>query len=258
MPFTLAHPAAVLPLRGARFLRTAPLIIGAVTPDLPYFVPFNLGRFMPETHDFEGSYTSCLLIGYAMLAVIFVLQRPLTALLSPRSRWLCLHALAPYQRGAKEWLFAGFAIVVGVWSHLLWDSFTHLDGWVVHRVAALSAPVTIRGHTGPVCAVLQYLSSVFGLLVMAVWYWRLRSPPVVPHDPTGPRSAVRPILLLIATAGLLIGGVQSAEYYRHYHTVYRTLSILLTHSLAWFAALYLVAGLIVTLERHSEPPAEPR
>jgi hypothetical protein len=258
MPFTLAHPAAILPLRGRRFLRTAPLIIGAVTPDLPYFVPFNLGRFMPETHDFEGSYTSCLLIGYAMLAVIFVLRRPLTALLSPRAHWLCLHALAPYRRGAKEWLFAGFAIVVGVWAHLLWDSFTHLDGWVVHRVAALSAPVTIAGHTGPVCAVLQYLSSVFGLLVMAVWYARLRTPPVVPHDPAAPRSAVRPILLLIATAGLLIGGVQSAEYYRHNHTVYRTLSILLTHSLAWFAALYLVAGLIVTLERHGENAAEPR
>jgi hypothetical protein len=257
MPFTLAHPAAVLPLRGARFLRTAPLIIGAVTPDLPYFVPFNLGRFMPETHDFEGSYSSCLLIGYAMLAVIFVLRRPLTALLSPRARWLCLHALAPYRRGAMEWLFAGFAIVVGVWSHLLWDSFTHLDGWVVHRVAALSAPVTIHGHTGPVCAVLQYASSVFGLLVMAVWYSRLRTPPVVPHDPRAPRSAVRPILLLIATAGLLIGGVQSAEHYRHTHTVYRTLSILLTHSLAWFAALYLVAGLIVTLERHAEPPTNP-
>lgn len=257
MPFTLAHPAAILPLR-TRLLRTAPLIIGAVTPDLPYFVPFNLGRFMPETHDFEGAYSSCLLIGYALLAVIFVLQRPLTALLSPRAHWLCLHALAPYRHGAKEWVFAGLAIVVGAWAHLLWDSFTHLDGWAVRRVAALSAPVTIAGHTGPVCAVLQYISSAFGLLVMAVWYARLRAPRVVPHDPAAPRSAVRPILLLIATAGLLIGGVQSVEYYRHTHIVYRTLSILLTHSLAWFAALYLVAGLIVTLERHGEGAADPR
>jgi hypothetical protein len=256
MPFTLAHPAAILPLRGSRFLRTAPLIIGAATPDLPYFVPWNLGRFMPETHDFEGSYTTCLLIGYAMLAAIFALRQPLTALLSPRAHWLCLHALAPYQRGAREWLLAAIAIVVGVWSHLLWDSFTHLDGWVVHRVAALSAPVTIAGHTGPVCELLQYLSSVFGLALMAVWYWRLRAPPVVAHVPGAPRSAVGPILMLIATAALLIGGVQSAEYYHHYHTIYRTLSILLTHSLAWFAALYLVAGVIVTLERRGLPPED--
>ncbi len=257
MPFTLAHPAAILPLRGSRFLRTAPLILGAMAPDLPYFVPWNLGRFMPETHDFEGSYTTCLAIGYAMLATIFVLRRPFTALLSPRARWLCLHALAPYRRGPEEWLFAGIAIVVGVWSHLLWDSFTHLDGWVVHRVAALSAPVAIGGHTGPVCTLLQYVSSVFGLVVMAAWYSRRWTPPVVPHDPAAPRSAVGPILILIATAAALIGGVQSIEHYRHYHEIYRTVSILLTHSLAWFAALYLVAGTIVTLERHGEAE-EPR
>jgi hypothetical protein len=254
MPFTLAHPAFVLPLRSIRWLRTAPLIIGAVTPDLPYYVPWNLGRFMPETHDFDGSFTTCLVLGYAMLTAIFLLRRPLTALMSPRARWLCLHALARYRDHPREWLFAAAAIVVGVWSHLLWDSFTHSDGWVVHRVAALSAPVSLAGHTGPVCVVLQYVSSVFGLAVMAVWYLRLRAPAQVPHDPAAPRSPVGPLLLLIATAALLIGGVQSAEHYRHYHTIYRTLSILLTHSLAWFAALYLVAGLIVTLERHGDMP----
>ncbi|MBS0578960.1 MAG: DUF4184 family protein [Proteobacteria bacterium] len=254
MPFTLAHPAAVLPLRGARFLRTAPLILGAVTPDVPYYVPGNLGRFMPETHDFEGSYTTCLVIGYALLAALFVLQRPLTALLSPRARWLCLHALAPYRHSVREWLWAALAVIVGVWLHLLWDSITHLDGWAVRRVAALSAPVTIAGHTGPMCTLLQYLSSVFGLTVMAVWYMRLRTPPEMPHDPRAPRSAVGPILVLIGAAAVLIGGVQSVEFYRHYPAFYRSFSILLTHSLAWFAALYLLAGAIVTMERHDETP----
>jgi len=37
MPFTLAHPAAVLPLfRGP--LVPAALVVGAVAPDLPYFL----------------------------------------------------------------------------------------------------------------------------------------------------------------------------------------------------------------------------
>ncbi len=257
MPFTLAHPAAILPLRGAR-QRTPPLLKGAITPHLRYFLPFNFGRFMPETHDFESSYTTSLMIGYLMLALIFLLQRPLSALLSPRAHWLFLHGLAPFRHGARDWLLAAFAIVVGVWSHLVWDSFTHTDSWVVHRVAALSAPVLIAGHTVPVCTLLQYISSALGLLALAVWYARLRTPPVVRHGPAAPRSAVRPLLLLIATAGLLIGGVQSADFYRHTHFIYRTLSILLTHSVAWFAALYLVAGIIVTLERHAEPQAEPR
>ena len=89
MPFTLAHPAAILPLR-SRYLHTMPLILGAMTPDLPYYAPGNLARFVPETHEFEASYTVCLALGYLALLAIFVLRRPLTALMSPRARWLCL------------------------------------------------------------------------------------------------------------------------------------------------------------------------
>lgn len=249
MPFTLAHPAAILPFRGLRWLRTAPLVIGAMTPDVPYFLPWNLGRFMPETHDFEGSYTTCMVLGYGILLAILVLRRPLTALLSPRARHLCLTAIDPFRRDWKEWVLAAPALIIGVWSHLLWDSMTHIDGWIVHRVAALSAPVSFAGHTLPVCSVLQYLSSAFGLVVMAIWYARLPTPRVVPKDPAATRSPVAPILALIAAAGLVIGGVQSIEFYDHFHVIYRTLSILLTHSLAWFGALYLIAGVIVTLDR---------
>jgi len=37
----------------------------------------------------------------------------------------------------------------------------------------------------------------------------------------------------------------------HTHDVYRTLGILLTRTLAWFAGLYLTAGIVLTLE-HGE------
>src|SRR5438105_7713510 len=87
MPFTLAHPAAILPLRGLRYLRTAPLIIGAMIPDLPYYVPARFGHFGPETHSVTGSFTTCMVLGYATLGCVFLLRRPLTALLSPRARW---------------------------------------------------------------------------------------------------------------------------------------------------------------------------
>jgi hypothetical protein len=248
VPFTLAHPAAVLPLRGTRYLRTAPLIIGAVTPDVPYFVPGSLGRLLPDLHEFNSSYTTCVLLGYLLLAAIFILRRPLTALLSPRARWLCLHALAPFQQHRNAWAFAALAIVAGVWTHLLWDAFTHPDGWIVRRVAALSAPVTFGPYTEPLCHALQYVSSVFGLLVLVIWYWWLAAPAAVPAAPDAARSAVRPILVLVATAGLLIGGVQAAAYFHRTHMIYKTINILLTHSLTWFAVLYLVAGIIITLE----------
>lgn len=263
MPFTFAHPAAILPLRGVRYLRTVPLILGAMIPDFPYYVPARFTHFaqVPESHSFAGSYTTDLLLGYAALVGLFVLRQPLTALMSARARWLCLGGLAPFEHRAVEWLFAPVAILLGVWTHLAWDSFTHPDGWMVHRVAALSAPVTIGPYSGQLCHVLQYVSSVFGLTVMAVWYWRLPGPPAAAAVQNAPRSAVGPVLLLIAAAAILIGSVQATEYFVgsgmihygiHSGTVYRTVTILLTRSLAWFGPLYLIAGTIVTLEHAHE------
>ncbi|MBV8909689.1 MAG: DUF4184 family protein, partial [Gammaproteobacteria bacterium] len=96
MPFTLAHPAAVLPLRRIRYLRTAPLLIGALIPDLPYYVPGAVARLLGQTHTFVGSLTVCPLLAYVALAALYVLRTPLTALLPARARWLCLQTLAPF------------------------------------------------------------------------------------------------------------------------------------------------------------------
>ena len=252
MPFTLAHPAAVLPLRRVWRLRTAPLIIGAVVPDLPYYLPGPL-RYIPEMHTFVGSLAVGVPLGLAVLLVIFLLRAPLTALLSARARWLCLTALAPFRAQWREWALAPLSILIGVWTHLLWDSFTHSDSWVVHRVAALSAPVTIASYSGPLCHLLQYLSSAFGLAVMAVWYWRLPVPPPPPARAGAARSSVGPVLMLVSAAAILIGAVQATDYYMHGEgLVYRTLNILLTRSLAWFGLLYLLAGSLATLQQQHE------
>jgi len=258
MPFTLAHPAAILPLRHVWRLRTAALIVGALIPDLPYYLPGSLSRFIPETHNFLGSVAVCLPLGYAALAAIYVLRAPLTALLSARARWLCLTALAPLRAHPLEWAIAPLSVLIGVWTHLTWDAFTHSDSWVVHRVSALSAPVTIGSYSGPLCHVLQYVSSAFGLIVMIIWYFTLRVPTPQPAPPGAARSSVGPVLLLVGAAALLIGGVQAMEYYARWESVYRTLNILLTRSLAWFGLLYFLAGSLATLQQHHEAEAQLR
>jgi hypothetical protein len=252
VPFTLAHPAAILPLRGVRHLRMAPLIVGAMVPDLPYYLPGGIARYVPVTHAFVQSFTVDLLLGYALLGSLVVLQRPLTALLSARTRVLCLRALLPFQRPI-EWAFAAPAILLGVWTHLLWDSFTHRDGWIVHRVEALSAPLVLGPYTSTVYHALQYLSSVVGLCVLALWYGRLATP-AVSVGPGTARSAAGPVLLLVVTAALLIGGVQAVENFEHGHSIDRTLFVLLTETLTWFAVLYLTAGIVLTLEHGEQPP----
>ena len=251
MPFTLAHPAAVLPLRGVWRLRMAPLIVGAMAPDVPDYLPGGLGRYVAVTHRFAHSLTIDLLLGYLVLAALFVLQRPLTALLLPRARALCLCALAPFGR-ASEWALAAPAIVLGIWSHLLWDSFTHPEGWMVQRIAALNAPLVLGPWQGSVYHALQYVSSVVGLCVLAVWYGCLPAPARESRRDAA-RSAAMPVLLLALTAALLIGSVQAVVQFGHTHSVYLTIDVLLTHGIAWFGALYLIAGVVLTLDQR---PAE--
>ncbi|MBV8496756.1 MAG: DUF4184 family protein [Gammaproteobacteria bacterium] len=251
MPFTLAHPAAILPLRGWRQLRTVPLVIGALVPDLPYYLPASLARFVLDSHDFRASFTKCLLLGYALLAGVVLLRQPLTALLPARARALCLAAVAPFTGRAREWAWAAPAIVLGVWTHLLWDSFTHADGWMVQRIAALRAAFVLGPWHETVYHALQYLSSLVGLCVLVLWYDRLAAPAAdQPYDAA--RSAAVPVLLLALTAAILIGGVQAVEQFGHHHSVYRTIEVLLTHALDWFGVLYLTAGTVLTLE-HGAP-----
>jgi methenyltetrahydromethanopterin cyclohydrolase len=107
-------------------------------------------------------------------------------------------------------------------------------------------------YTGTLCHVLQYLSSAFGLAVLALWYRHLPAPLTASASAGGARSAALPVLLLVAVAALLIGSVQATETFAHSSQIYRTLDVFLTHGLAWFALLYLVAGTILTLEQTHE------
>ena len=86
---------------------------------------------------------------------------------------------------------------------------------------------------------------------MVLWYRRLPAPAAAPAEPGAPRSSVGPVLVLVAAAAILIGGVQATQAFSHIPVVYRTLDVFLTRSLAWFAVLYLVAGTVVTLEHAS-------
>jgi preprotein translocase subunit SecG len=263
MPFTFAHPAAVLPLRGRfKSLQTVPLIVGSVAPDLPYFIPVRFNRPVLDTHTFQGVFWFDLPIGMAVLLFGFVFRRPLTALLSPRARALCLQSVQHFRDQPMHWIWAPFAIIVGAWTHLLWDSFTHDNGWVVKRVAALSAPITLGGwYTGSVCHVLQYVSSIAGLLILWIWFRRLPTPPLESPAPGTLSSSTRTVIfLMVCVAGAALGGYRAISVMLGGTTYYRVIYVLLTRATAWFALLYFIAGVFVnfssTRSRKPEPVAE--
>ena len=259
MPFTFAHPAAVLPLRRRlKALQTVPLIVGSVAPDLPYYLPMRFNRLlMLDTHTFSGVFWLDLPFGMVLLLFGFVFRRPLTALLSPRARALCLQSVQHFRDQPLHWVWAPFAIILGAWTHLLWDSVTHDNGWVVRRVSALSAPISLGGYTGSLCHVMQYVCSIAGLLILWIWFRRLPAPPVeAPGAGTVSSSARTAILLVVCAAGAAIGGYRGVQAALENDSYYRVMYTLLTRACAWFALLYFLAGILVTFSRKPEPVAE--
>jgi hypothetical protein len=256
MPFTLAHPAAVLPLRRVRWMRTVPLIVGAMTPDAPYFMPWGLSKHVPElTHSFLGTFTVDLPIGLVVLVFLWLLRAPLAAPLWPAAEGKCFCAMQRFGRRPHSWLLAPLSILIGAWTHVLWDSFTHADGWMVSRISALSAPVTVFSYTGQLCHVLQYASSVFGLAVLAIWFALLPTP--LEDSPRAERSAGGLLLLMVlfaaaAAAGALatVEHIAAMERYADVTpTRYQVFFLLLTRSMTSFAVLYVAAGAVIVRGR---------
>ena len=260
MPFTFSHPAAILPLRRIKFLQTVPLIVGSITPDLPYyfparFTPAGLGRVMSQTHTPMGTLWLDIPIGVAVLLFAYLLRGPLTALMTPRARALCLDSIERLKQGKWNWLLAMLGIYVGAWTHLAWDSFTHENGWMVRRIAALSAPVTVGVYTGTMCHVLQYVSSVAGLVILGMWYLRLPTPAAEPANAAIVSPVGRALLLFLISLAAIAFGAYIAERgvvagHSNYHVIY----LMLTRAIAGFGMLYLGAGLFVTLSRRKPEP----
>lgn len=185
MPFTPSHAVIALP-----FVRT-PLVpsaiaIGAMAPDLPLFLRGTpLSYHLTHTNHLVG-----VLVAAALVVIWWMLLRPAVRELLPVR---IAQALGP------DWDSTGFGVIqsvragrsgsaglpamstfalclavslmLGVFSHTVWDAFTHEGRWGVGMVPALDQ------QWGPLLGYkwLQYGSSVGGLAILAIvaiLWWR--------------------------------------------------------------------------------------
>jgi len=179
MPFTLAHPAAILPFARwlARWRLLSAVVIGSMVPDFGWLSPWGrLSR--PATHGAEALLTFCLPVGLATYWLFqWTVKTPLTELLPPGAyaRWREFEM--PARVGdLRQWLLAAAGVLLGAITHVVWDAFTHEGARGVRMIPELNDPmVQIGGRhlTGP--RLLQDASSVIGMLVvLAVLAYALR------------------------------------------------------------------------------------
>ncbi|MEV4945905.1 DUF4184 family protein [Streptomyces sp. NPDC053755] len=186
MPFTLSHAAAVLPGirrdgRGRGPLVASALVAGSFSPDMTYFtataVPDAM-MFGDVTHAPLGILTVDVLITALLVALWLMVREPLVALL-PAGRRARVYAFVrgrPWRDRRPLPLAAWFCVsaVLGATTHVVWDSFTHLDRWGTRAIPFLGD--VVAGF--PVYLYAQYGGSALALLLL-VWFTAraLRTPP---------------------------------------------------------------------------------
>jgi len=196
VPFTFAHPAAAVPFRRSGLVLSA-LVVGAVAPDLEYFIRLHpQGRF---GHEMPG----VLLITFpaAFLALWLFhacVKRGLAALLPVPAQQRLQPYLGSFPFGdGKRFALIAASIAVGIGTHLLWDMFTHRDTLAYEHWMWLHTMIALPGvGSKPVYKVLQHSSSALGCLFLAGWVWRwwLQAPasatPVRAEWSAGKRTAI--------------------------------------------------------------------
>jgi hypothetical protein len=209
VPFTPAHAAAVLPFRRTRLIFSA-LIVGSFAPDFEYFLLMApRGQF---GHTPAGMFLFSLPAALVVLWMFHRWVKPLSAMMMPRPlRERMVPYLGPFTFApGKRFALIAISALVGIATHIGWDSFTHPASPLVQHWAALRAVHTLPLlGTHQMCRILQLISTVVGLGILFVclvrWYCRVqRIVPVKPRGSTLWLAALWIGLPLGATAGAAV------------------------------------------------------
>ena len=164
MPFPLAHPAAILPLRRwcPRYLDFSALVVGSLTPDLATFID----DWEYFSHTIAGSFVFCLPVGLLTFWVFHRVRRPLVSTFPNPHRATLLPLCASHPNSFFPVILS---LVVGSWLHIVWDLFTHDHSWLRFQIPFLF----LRVAGLPLNQLIWLLSSLSGSVVLVATYLSL-------------------------------------------------------------------------------------
>lgn len=177
MPFTFSHPAAVLPatLLPKRAYSLTGLMIGSMVPDFEYFI--RMKGLSIYSHEWLGILWFDLPLAL-LLSFIYhsIVRDPLIANLPTvfRSRLKRFTKFDWALYVKHNWFIVIPSILVGTATHIIWDGFTHENGYFVKILPFLQHNFFILGHWIPLYNLGQHFSTLIGGL--AVLYFILQIP----------------------------------------------------------------------------------
>jgi hypothetical protein len=255
MPWTFAHPAAVLPIKRLcpAALDFSALVIGSVIPDLGYYIPYStLAR---PAHSFLGSVLICLPAGLTLWGIFHLLRKPLCFILpQPHRRALTPLAATPFPWRALSLIAAGVSVLLGAWTHIIWDSFTH-NTWLVEQLLLREPVFRVSTVEFPWYSVLQHVSTAVGvgILISAYCSWlRLHSGSATSSAPGADDRWRYFFLAAVVALALIIAvphAVQAASRFAGYPALRVLVFRTVVDTTVTFFALFTLSSLVLYATR---------
>lgn len=176
MPFTFVHPAIVIPFKKQlpKYFNITALILGSMAPDFEYFL-----RFKPRG---EMGHTS-LGVFYFDLPIVFIMAFLWNYIIK---KTFILSLPHPFDKklsyfvdkksnviNIKYLIRFVFSALLGVYSHILWDAFTHKTGFFVTRIALLSNNIKIMNFKIPIYKILQHGSTLIATIYIIIYIFSI-------------------------------------------------------------------------------------
>lgn len=167
MPFTFAHPIFALPFKYVKpkYFSATGLILGSMSPDFEYFI--MLEPYQSIGHSITGLFLQAIplcvilaLIFHSIVKEILVLHLPSNYNIDQRA----YNTLSRWRLTTKGWIVFIISVVIGFFTHVFIDGFTHFNGYFVEQVPLLRDIVI---NNFPLYKILQHSFSAFGLLMLA-------------------------------------------------------------------------------------------
>ncbi len=165
MAFTLAHPAAVVNLskKHRSYINNAAMILGTMAPDFEYFIYFKPMEVIG--HSIKGF----VLINLPLVVLLYLIFYKFIKndLISNLPKGINEHLYTLYNDKIKlinfqEFIIFSYSSFIGMATHVVWDSFTHKNGFVVNKINVLSNTIL----NIPIYKYLQHGSTILGLMII--------------------------------------------------------------------------------------------
>lgn len=179
-------------------------------------VSHSLSGIFGYGHSLSGQFLFCLPLTLALVLLISrLIARPLALHLPDMGDFHLqdYRALAETTRRPSYWVQAVPSALLGSFSHIAWDHFTHYDGYAALRLGYGHTGASVAGHFIGTADALQLASSILGgigTLALMHYIGKRRLllrwlPKPLPLPPTHPTAATHkalwlPVLLMIILA----------------------------------------------------------